>query len=77
MFLKIGRPESIDVQFYDENGKLHNATFDGLTARCFLHELDHMNGIRMIEKIKPLALQMARKKQQKLIKKVKRLQNNV
>jgi len=77
MFLKIGRPESIDVQFYDENGKLHNATFDGLTARCFLHELDHMNGIRMIEKVKPLALQMARKKQQKLIKKVKRLQNNV
>lgn len=77
LFLKIGRPDSIDVQFYDDNGKLHNATFDGLTARCFMHELDHMNGVRMVEYVKPLALQMARKKQLKLIKKVKRLQNNV
>jgi peptide deformylase len=56
---------------------MYNATFDGLTARCFMHELDHMNGVRMVEYVKPLALQMARKKQLKLIKKVKRLQNNV
>jgi peptide deformylase len=76
LFLKIERPVSVDVEFYDENGKLHNATFEGLTARCFLHELDHMNGIRMVQYSKPLALQMARQKQQKLIKKVKRLQKD-
>lgn len=76
LFLKIERPMSVEVEFYDENGKQHNTTFEGLTARCFLHELDHMNGIRMIEHTKPLALQMARQKQQKLIKKVKRLQKD-
>jgi hypothetical protein len=35
-----------------------------------------MNGIRMVQYSKPLALQMARQKQQKLIKKVKRLQKD-
>jgi len=76
LFLNIERPLSIDVEFYDVNGKLINKTFEGLTARCFLHELDHMNGIRMVEYVKPLALKMARQKQQKLIKKVKRLQKD-
>jgi peptide deformylase len=76
LFLKIERPLSIDVEFYDVSGKLINTTFEGLTARCFLHELDHMNGVRMVDYAKPLALQMARQKQQKLIKKVKRLQKD-
>lgn len=64
----IDRPSGIDVEFYNENGELQNVHLDGLTARCFLHELDHLNGIRMIDRVKPLALQMAKKKQQKLIK---------
>lgn len=76
MFLKIERPEWVDVEFYDINGKLHNVTFHGLTARCFMHELDHMNGITMVEHVKPLALKMAKEKQNKLFKKVKRLQRN-
>jgi peptide deformylase len=76
LFLNIERPLSIDVEFYDVNGKLINTTFEGLTARCFLHELDHMNGVRMVDYVKPLALKMARQKQQKLIKKVKRLQKD-
>jgi peptide deformylase len=45
---------------------------EGITARCFQHELDHMNGIRMIDHIGPVALQMARKKQEKIIKKIVR-----
>ena len=31
-----------------------------------------MNGVRMVDKVKPLALQMAREKQKKLIKKIMR-----
>lgn len=64
----IERPSGIDVKFYNENGELQEVHLDGLTARCFLHELDHLNGIRMIDRVKPLALQMAKKKQSKLIK---------
>jgi peptide deformylase len=44
----------------------------GITARCFQHELDHLNGIKFVEHVKPVALQLARQKQQKVIKKFTR-----
>ena len=76
LFLKIERASSVEVEYYDLQGKKYNTTFTGLTARCFLHELDHMNGITMDKHVKPLALKMAKEKQGKLFKRVKRLQRN-
>lgn len=76
LFLKIERASSVEVEYYDFQGKKYNTTFTGLTARCFLHELDHMNGITMDKHVKPLALKMAKDKQGKLFKRVKRLQRN-
>ena len=70
--VSIDRPKWVEVEYYNENGGQVQMRFDGLTARCFQHELDHMNGVRMIDKVKPLALQMAREKQKKLIKKIMR-----
>lgn len=72
LFLKIDRPDWIDVEFTDEIGAVKQMRLEGVTARCFQHELDHMNGIRMIEYVGPVALQMARKKQEKIIKKIVR-----
>ena len=76
LFLKVERASSVEVEYYDLQGKKYNTTFTGLTARCFLHELDHMNGITMDKHVKPLALKMAKDKQGKLFKRVKRLQRN-
>lgn len=76
LFLKVERASSVEVEYYDLQGKKYNTTFTGLTARCFLHELDHMNGITMDKHVKPLALKMAKEKQGKLFKRVKRLQRN-
>jgi peptide deformylase len=76
LFLKVERAASVEVEYYDLQGKKYNTTFTGLTARCFLHELDHMNGITMDKHVKPLALKMAKDKQGKLFKRVKRLQRN-
>lgn len=73
--LKIDRPTTIQVEYQDENGQVVQTQLDGITARCFQHELDHMNGIRFIEHVRPVALQMARKKQEKLMKKVIRRKN--
>jgi peptide deformylase len=72
LFCKIERPESVVVEFTTETGELKTVEMEGLTARCFMHELEHLNGIRMIQHVKPVALQLARQKQQKIIKKVKR-----
>jgi len=72
LHVKLDRPEWVEVEFTNEMGELKQMRLEGITARCFQHELDHMNGIRMIDHIGPVALQMARKKQEKIIKKIVR-----
>lgn len=67
--LRITRPKKIMVEYQDWNGEKHTATFDGLTARIFLHELDHMDGIVYTSRVKPLALQSGIKKLEKIKRK--------
>ena len=72
LFLNIPRCENVEVEFTDENGQIKTITLEGITARCFLHELDHLNGIRFVEKVGPVALQQGRRKQEKIIKRIAR-----
>jgi peptide deformylase len=72
LFLKIPRYDSVQVEFYDENGNKQTVYLDGITAQCFQHELDHMNGIDFTEHAGPVQLQLAKQKQSKLVKKIKR-----
>lgn len=44
-FYEIERPRIIDVLYYDYMGNPKKETLAGITARCFLHELDHLDGI--------------------------------
>lgn len=43
----ITRPEEVSVRYQDYRGDRHAETFSGLWARCFQHELDHLDGITM------------------------------
>jgi peptide deformylase len=45
LIVKIKRPKEIRVRFNLPNGDVITKNFDGLTARTFQHELDHLNGI--------------------------------
>lgn len=72
MNLQIERPLSIKVKYQDEKGVLMQGDFSGLTARCFLHELDHLNGIKFTKHVGKTTLMMAKKKQEKLIRNVKK-----
>lgn len=60
--LMIQRPKRIQVDYQDFNGKIHESQFDGLTARIFMHEFDHLNGIVFTQKCSKLKLDMAVKK---------------
>jgi peptide deformylase len=75
-YVKIERPSWVDVEFTDETGQTKQMHLEGLTARCFMHELDHMNGIKFTKYVGPVAIQMARKKQEKIMKKIVRSKNN-
>ena len=70
LFLNVPRYENIRVEYYDEDTQKRDLTINGLTAQCFQHELEHLNGKTFTENIKPLALLMARKRQKNTIKKI-------
>jgi len=68
--LKLTRPVSIDVEYQDFHGETHVRGFGGLSSRLFQQQVDNLNGIMFIEHAKPLALQMAKKRQNKLFKRM-------
>lgn len=70
--LKIERPSEIEVEYQDFNGVKRTNTFTGLSAHCFQHELDHLNGLTFVKKAKPLALKTGLKKREKFKKLVDR-----
>ena len=46
------RYNKIKVRYYDINGKKKKKTLKGFLSRLFQHELDHLNGILMVENSK-------------------------
>ena len=71
-FLSIPRPKWIEVEFTNENGERKQTRLEGLTARCFLHELEHLNGVKFTSHVGSVAMSQAKRKQKKLIKKIVR-----
>ena len=45
LYLKSSRPSSVVVKYEDEGKKIHKIKLDGMIARIFQHECDHMEGI--------------------------------
>jgi len=72
LFLSVPRYESVEVEYLNENGEKTVTWLDGVTAQCYQHELDHMNGICYTDLVGSLSVKMAKQRQVKLIKKIKR-----
>ena len=72
LFLKVKRSKSIKVRFTDMYGLTKEQRFDGLTARIFQHELDHLNGVLFTSKVSKTSLDRARDKVKKNIKQIER-----
>jgi peptide deformylase len=45
---------------------------DGIDARCFLHEYDHLQGVNFIDIVSDFKLQRAKEKREKRFKKIER-----
>jgi peptide deformylase len=56
------RPESVTIEYLDENLKKHTRTFNGITARVILHEYDHIEGKLFIDYLKPLKKSLLKRK---------------
>ncbi|MEG0035096.1 MAG: peptide deformylase [Oscillospiraceae bacterium] len=46
----VTRPNYVKVRAQDRNGNTFEVEGEGLTARCFCHELDHLDGILVTER---------------------------
>ncbi|MEJ5307550.1 MAG: peptide deformylase [candidate division WOR-3 bacterium] len=51
--VNISRSKSVKVKYFDENGNPKEDTFDGIYARAIQHEVDHINGILIIDYLEP------------------------
>ncbi len=72
LFLNVRRPKEVVVEYQNADGEMVDAHFDGLAARIFHHEMDHMKGNTFLPKVSKFALQSARRKQRILLRKEKR-----
>ena len=56
------REETITVEYVDENFKPHKKKLDGLAARIFQHEYDHIEGVLFTDKLCTLKKRLLKKK---------------
>jgi len=67
----VERALQVKVKFKDAYGKDQVLEFEGLLARCVLHEIDHMNGQLFIQKIPAVKRLFIQKKLNELKKNYK------
>lgn len=65
LVLKIKRPKLIQVRYFTPEGIGKTSKFQDMTARVIQHELDHVHGIVMSDRVSRLSLEMAIKKAKK------------
>lgn len=66
LIIKVKRPAAIKVRYYQPNGEVVTEKFTGMTARIFMHELDHLMGINFTQRANKIHLEQARNKAKKL-----------
>lgn len=47
------RPQKVKVKAQDRNGNWCEYEGEDLKARCFCHEIDHLNGVLFLERLNP------------------------
>ena len=45
------RPETITFKYQDESGHEHTKEISGLLARAIQHEVDHLNGVFILDRV--------------------------
>ena len=72
LYLNKRRPKEISVKYQNADGDFIDAHFEGLAARVFHHEMDHMEGKTFLDGVSKILLKSARRKQKTLIRKAKK-----
>jgi peptide deformylase len=65
IYVTIKRPTKILARWQNSQGELQESEFDGYNCKCFLHELDHLEGIVFQDRVSTLKWALAVKKTKK------------
>ena len=52
--LSVTRPETIEFKYQNQKGEKFKKTFTGLAARAIQHEMDHLNGVYIVDRIQEI-----------------------
>ena len=52
LFAKVPRYKKVEIKYYDEKGHQQQKIFEGLPAQIIQHEIDHLNGVLFVDKVK-------------------------
>lgn len=55
------RPDRVTVRYQDTMGGAHTLEASGLISRCIQHEVDHLNGVLFIDRMKKESLKKIKK----------------
>lgn len=69
LMVKVKRPRHIKARFQGPDGEMYTKTFTGMSARVYQHELDHLDGITMLDRANRFHKEAALKKWKKWKKK--------
>jgi peptide deformylase len=70
----VDRKEKIKVGYWDTEGKPCELTAEGLKSVCIQHEIDHLNGILLVDKVSRFERDMYKKKRVRVLKEEKELE---
>lgn len=62
IFKRVARPNKIKVRYLDENGNVVEEVMEGLWAKAFQHETDHINGMMFIDRLSSINKSLIRKR---------------
>ena len=61
-FIEVERPSNCEIEYLDYNGEKKILKCNGLLATCIQHEMDHLNGVLMVDYLSKLKKTMIIKK---------------
>ena len=64
----VARPARVVVKGLDRDGTEHTVEGTGLLARCFQHEMDHLDGLLFVDRLRGLKKDLILRKIRKLSK---------
>lgn len=72
IFAKVPRYKKVRLKYLDEQGRTYQKDFNGLLAHVIQHEVDHLNGVLFVDKVKDSTSYITTSEYKKLIVKSRR-----